>query len=481
MASTNVPQIIFGVNGIVIPDESAILAGVQTDINQAFGGTLTFATSTGSPTNPTPQGQIAASETAIIGDSYAVFAWCVSMVDPATSQGRMQDGIGRIYYLSRVAGAPTVQAVSCMGLPNVVIPLGALITDENNLQWICTEAGSIGAGGTVVLNFSCSADGPTPGPESLSIYQAITGWDAVSPSGDAVEGNLVETAQQFEARRSQSTALNSSGQLPAILGAVLSVPGVLDVFVTENVEGTTETIGGVTLAANSVYVCVLGGVSLAVAMAIWTRKAPGCSYTGNTTVDVQDTSAQYAPNYPVYPVTFETPTVVAFAVLVVITNSPNVPSNALQLVQAAIVSGFAGTDGGTRAKIGSNVLASRYYADIITLGTWAQQMVSLHLGMSGAAASFTASIAATVMTVTAVASGTLAVGQLIQDTAGLITAGTTITALGSGSGGTGTYTVSASQAVTAEAMNATTLSNSVQMNINQAPSCSAANVGLQLV
>lgn len=57
------------------------------------------------------------------------------------------------------------------------------------------------------------------------------------------------------------------------------------------------------------------------------------------------------------------------------------------------------------------------------------------------AAVFTGSISGTTLTVTNVASGTLAVGQYVQGAA----AGTTITALGSGTGGTGTYTVSTSQ------------------------------------
>src|SRR5690348_14530793 len=58
-------------------------------------------------------------------------------------------------------------------------------------------------------------------------------------------------------------------------------------------------------------------------------------------------------------------------------------------------------------------------------------------------ASVTASISGTTMTVTAVGSGTLQVGETISGTG--VTAGTTITALGTGTGGTGTYTVSASQ------------------------------------
>ena len=57
----------------------------------------------------------------------------------------------------------------------------------------------------------------------------------------------------------------------------------------------------------------------------------------------------------------------------------------------------------------------------------------------------TGSIAGTVLTVTAVTSGTLAVGQIITGTN--VLPGTRITALGTGTGGTGTYTVSQSQTV----------------------------------
>jgi len=60
-----------------------------------------------------------------------------------------------------------------------------------------------------------------------------------------------------------------------------------------------------------------------------------------------------------------------------------------------------------------------------------------------AAASVTGSISGTTMTVTAVLSGTLAVGQSVYG-ASILTP-TRITALGTGTGGTGTYTVAASQ------------------------------------
>lgn len=68
----------------------------------------------------------------------------------------------------------------------------------------------------------------------------------------------------------------------------------------------------------------------------------------------------------------------------------------------------------------------------------------------GVNATFTGSITGTTLTVTAVTSGTLAVGQtLLSD---FCFAGTTITALGTGSGGLGTYTVNTSQTIASGVM-----------------------------
>ena len=64
----------------------------------------------------------------------------------------------------------------------------------------------------------------------------------------------------------------------------------------------------------------------------------------------------------------------------------------------------------------------------------------------------TGSISGSTLTVSAVTSGTLYVGQTISGTG--VTAGTTITALGTGTGGTGTYTVSAAQTVASTAITA---------------------------
>lgn len=98
-------------------------------------------------------------------------------------------------------------------------------------------------------------------------------------------------------------------------------------------------------------------------------------------------------------------------------------------------------------------IANKYTSGAVSpnfLGNW---LVSQGYTLAGDA-EFTGSIAGDTLTVSAIASGSLAVGSLLTDTDFELLFGTTITALGSGVGGVGTYTVSHSQAVAQEVMSA---------------------------
>lgn len=435
--TTNVPSPSFGTTGFIAPAESAILAGVQADQNTAFGGDL-------GSTLTSPQGQLAQSQTAIIGDKNDQFLALANGVDPAYASGRMQDAIGRIYYIERNAAQPTVLQVPCVGLAGVVIPAtSALISDGDGNIYACTDTVTIPSSGTVTTSFACTTTGPiaVPATDGVSIYQAIPGWDSVTCASGVV-GNDVETRADFEYRRSQSVAMNAQGSLPSVLGAVFSVSDVLDAYATENnlsvqsgasftgsISGTTLTVtaissgtiavgqtivatgvsqgttitalgtgtggtgtyviylsqtvasramtsavGGVQLAPNSLYVAAYGGEAQSIGQAIWTKKSPGCNYNGNTSVTVTDTGTTaypYSPPYPQYTVTYQTPTPTAVLFAVQMQSNASVPSNAVALIQAAIVESFSGADGGQRARIGSWIFASRFYANIAALGSWA--------------------------------------------------------------------------------------------------------------
>lgn len=95
------------------------------------------------------------------------------------------------------------------------------------------------------------------------------------------------------------------------------------------------------------------------------------------------------------------------------------------------------------------MVAGDFWAQTLTAATVGQNVYADHnTGAVGTGTtapdtfSGTASFATNVMTVTAVSSGTLKVGDKVTSSG--VAAGTTITALGTGTGGTGTYTLSTS-------------------------------------
>ena len=476
MATSNVPAPTWSPRGFVGQLESAIVTGRMADFQTAFGGRL-------NPDLTSPQGQLVMSEAAIIGAVQDLFLFYTSQVDPAFAQGRMQDGIGRIYFIERNPAQPTTVQCTVIGAQGVTIPVGALAQDASGNTYICTQGGTFDATGTMTLTFANTAVGPIPCPAGTltTIYQAILGWDTITNPSDGVLGNLVESRTAFEARRRLAVAQNSLGSIPSILGAVLTVSGVIDAFVTENASNNPQTIGGVILGPNSVYVAVAGGAPADVAKAIWTRKAPGTAYNGNTTVQVQDTQSGYVPPYPTYSVTYTVPAATSVYFNVILANSVGVPANAAILVQNAITAAFAGADGGSRARIASTVFASRFYAPVAALGTWAK-IVEIKIGsINTPSVMFTGSIAGNVLTVTAVASGTLAVGQILDDATGDLVEGTSILALGTGAGGVGTYTVSSNQTISAEPMMALMADQDrVQMRLDQIPAISAADIAVSL-
>lgn len=374
---TSVPSVEFTPTGLVVPQESAVLAGVQADMNAAFGGNLNQALNT-------PQGQLASSTTAIIQNTNDTFAEFVNQIDPDTASGFMQDAIARIYFLDRSPGEPTSVECVCVGAFGTVIPDGARGQDTSGNNYVCVGGGTIPIGGSITLPFACTVDGPTPCPANTLtiIYQAIPGWDSINNPADGVPGALVESQAAFAYRRAQSVALNAHGSPDAVYAAVFDVPDVIDVFVVDNPEATIVDYGSTNypLAKNSVYVAAVGGDPDAIAKAIWTKKDLGCNTNGNTTVVVVDPN--YAPSAaPQYPIKFEVPPTLPILFAVEISSSSGLPANIVALTQAAIIAAFNGADGSNRVRIGSLLLASKFYAPIVSIGPEVS-VISILLGSS---------------------------------------------------------------------------------------------------
>jgi len=441
-ANTSVPGLTFNTGtGFQGPSGPAILAGVQADINVAFGGNLNFALDT-------PQGQLSQSLAAIIGNVYAAMLFEAQQTDPSYAIGRNQDAIARIYFLTRNPPLPTALTIQCNGLNGVGIPLGSLISDTTGNLYASTQAGTIGGGGNITLQFASVLPGPVQVPSSVSIYQAIPGWDSVSVVSGVI-GTNVESRSAFEIRREDSVAGNSLGAIGSIIGAVAAVPGVLDYFGYSNNTASPVTIGGVVIPANAIYIAVSGGAPQAIGQAILSRKGPGAPMAGNTTVTVFDSNPLYAQPIS-YQITFDIPTALQVLFSVTIVAGPNIPGNSHVLVQQAIIAAFGGNAPPTpKARINSTIYANAYIQAVNALGPWAQ-VSSLLVGSANApVASAIGTINGNTLTVSSIVSGTLAAGQYLTDGtgAGLVVNGTQITAFGGGSGGTGTYSINNPQII----------------------------------
>ena len=358
--STNVPSITFDSTGITLPAEADILEGVQADQDIAFGGGL-------NPALETPQGQLASSETAIVAEKNSEIAYICNQVDPQYASGRFQDALGRIYFMTRNGAASTQVTANLTGIVGTIIPSGTMAQDTLGNSYTLMAQVTIDATGTSAGVFENVVTGPIPCPSGTltKVYQAVPGWDSVTNPSAGILGNNEETRSEFEYRRQNSVAANAQGTPQAIYGAVFDVPGTSDCYVVNNRLPSIVNSGSTNypLAPNSIYVAVVGGTMSAIAQAIWEKVNPGCNFNGNTSVIVTDPSGYSYPQ-PSEIVKFEIPNALQFYFAVQIVNNSSLPSNIINLIKTAIYNRFYGLDGTTLERIGSLILATRYYSAV---------------------------------------------------------------------------------------------------------------------
>ncbi len=359
--STSVPALTFTSTGVSAPTEAEILTGVQADINTAFGGNL-------NQNLNTPQGQIASSQTAIIGDVNDNFLYFVNQIDPANAKGSFQDAIGRIYGLTRIPAQSTIVTATCIGIAGTTIPAGSQAQDTSGNTYTSNAAATIGVNGSVDVEFQNVVAGPiacAAGTLTI-IVQQVVGWDSITNASSGTIGRLVESQQDFEYRRQNSVGKGSGGTCGAVLAAVLGVTNVVDAYVIDNPKGVAVAKGATNYLLNphSIYIGVFGGASSDIANAIHNVFDSGCDMMGNTTYTVSD-SVNYQYPYPTWDITYNIPTQTPVYFKVSIKNSTSLPTTIITDVKNAIIDVFNGTsDPSTKMHIGESIFASRFYTAV---------------------------------------------------------------------------------------------------------------------
>lgn len=354
----SIPPVTITNAGVQVPTSEEVIAGLWVMFESAFGGSLNTDMST-------PQGQLVTSLAAIITDERNQWVTFLNQSDPRYAQGRWQDAIGYIYFMTRKQATHSVAQLTLIGLTGTIVPSGFQFSDDNGNLWQTSLAVTIPTGGQVQASITCISSGAIEAaPETITgIVQALSGLDRVYNEFAAIAGVVEESRADFEARRRLSVAANSKNTDSATYGAVANLNDVVDVFVVSNPTDNTIQVGvtDYELIRNSILVSVVGGDEQDIASNILIKAGTGCSFNGNTEVEVFDTE-NFSSRPPSYIVKFERPDPVPIFFQVQLEDRNLMSFQDEQAIKNAIINSFA--NGSTKARIGQTVIASRFICPV---------------------------------------------------------------------------------------------------------------------
>lgn len=385
------PLIFDPATGLYAPDTTEIRTDIAADWVDAFHTDGEAELDTDSTT---PAGQLIDAETAEKEAFYADLLFGFNQFNPRTAEGRWQDALGYIYFITRKKDEPTVVTCQVTGLNGTVIPYGALVRNDDGVILMCNRSVTIGDTGSAETTFRTTDTGPIDIPASSvqTIVTVIPGWDTVGNIAAGVVGRDLETRSDFEARRAESVAKNAHGTVDAIYGSLYDISGtggVLDVAVLENRGPDPIVKYGVTIPGHGITVCIYGGADEDIARVIYQKKDAGCDTGGNTDITYVATENHNA----VYEYKILRPTTVNFWVRIVLGDRASVTQQIQDAVKLAVYQEFLGENVHTqdpRVGLAQDVYASRFYHAITAVdGVNSLRSVTMALSDAPSDADFT--------------------------------------------------------------------------------------------
>jgi uncharacterized phage protein gp47/JayE len=296
--------------GVIVPDTETIYAEVQAEYLAVFGTDTLI-------TPDTPQGVLATGDALARAELVQNNAAVANQINPNIAGGVFLDAIMAYTGQQRTAATKTlVSAVTLNGVSGTVVPAGTQAgTAIGDLFETLTEVTI--TGGTASVDFRAVEFGPIAcGIGDLNqIVSNVNGWETVINATAGVIGQDTQSDQAARAKRNNTLAFQGVGLPEAITSALYNVEGVKSLWFQENIEGTTESINGISMVRNSIWVCVDGGSDLDVAAALLENKSLGCNWVGDEEVVVIEPSSLQE-----YTVKFQRPDPIEFLVRV---TSPN--------------------------------------------------------------------------------------------------------------------------------------------------------------
>jgi uncharacterized phage protein gp47/JayE len=213
---------------------------------------------------------------------------------PSSAEGASLALITALQGVTRKAASASTAVVTFSGVGATVIPIGTVIRDPDRptVEWVSTTEAIIGVGDSTAT-VQASTTGPIAANAGTltELVTPIVGVNALENEADATLGTVEEEDAALRQRRIDLLFAIGSSTPPAILSAVLAVPGVVEASVFENPSTVTNDFG---VPAKNIEVVVDGGDDAALAQAIYDNKAAGMgTYTATADGDfAEDVNGQ---------------------------------------------------------------------------------------------------------------------------------------------------------------------------------------------
>lgn len=263
--------------GISAPPYSDIYASLQATFKIIYG--------TDAYIEPDSQdGQMLAIVAKAISDCNDATIDAYNSFSPQTAQSQALSNNVKINGISRASPSNSQVQLIIGGDIGATINFG-VAGDDAGTRWLLPGIVTIPAEGEIEV----TALAAVPGTVSANIGTVVKiltptlGWQTVTNPSAASEGAPIESDAALRRRQTYSTALPSRTVLDGIVGAVASLPGVVEVVGYENDTDVTDSNG---LPEHSTAIVTLGGDSQQIAQAYLNKKTPGAFTYGTTPVNV---------------------------------------------------------------------------------------------------------------------------------------------------------------------------------------------------
>lgn len=272
--------------GVIVPDTSEILKTTEGEWKDTLGQDI-------SVEEQTPQGVLIASDVAVRSEVAAGNAALANQFNPNYAGGVFLDDIWALTGGQRRAATYTIiDNVTLTGVSGAVIPSGSRrATAAGDVFQLLTTV-TLNSSGQGVGQFQALEPGPVPAPaNSLTVpvrgYTSV-GWETSNNPQEGTVGRDRQSDLSAKQERRRTLALQGRSIGEAVYSNVRALDGVRSLSFRENYTNATQTIDGISLVANSIWVCVDGGVNADIAAALYRSKTGGANYNGAQTVNYKD-------------------------------------------------------------------------------------------------------------------------------------------------------------------------------------------------